>query len=51
MEGAPPIHINGTAVDKVESFKFLDVHIADKLKWSIHTLFNLRRLIFLLLGT
>ena len=47
----PPIHIDGTAV---ESFKFLGVHITDKLKWSTHTdhlvkkaqqrLFNLRRL-------
>ena len=49
----PPIHFNGTAVEKVESFKSLCVHITDKLKWSIHTdsvvkaqqlLFNLRRL-------
>ena len=49
----PPIHINGTAVEKVESFKFLGVHITDKLKWTTHTdsvvkkahqsLFNLRR--------
>jgi hypothetical protein len=41
-------------VAKVESFKFLGVHITDKLKWSTHTdgvvkkapqrLFNLRRL-------
>jgi hypothetical protein len=43
-------------VEKVESFKFLGVHITDKLKWSTHTgsvvkkaqqqqrLFNLRRL-------
>ena len=30
----PPIHIEGTAVEKVESFKFLSVHITDKLKWS-----------------
>ena len=35
-EGAPPIHIDGTAVEKVESFKFLGVHITDKLKWSTH---------------
>jgi acyl dehydratase len=28
----PPIHIDGTAVEKVESFKFLCVHITDKLK-------------------
>jgi hypothetical protein len=50
----PPIYINGTAVEKVESFKFLGVHITDKLKWSTHVhsvvkkvqqrLFNLRRL-------
>ena len=30
-------HVNGTAVDKVESFKFLGVHITDDLKWSTHT--------------
>ena len=50
----PTIHIDGTVVEKVESFKFLGVHITDKLKWSTHTdsvvkkeqqcLFNLRRL-------
>ena len=49
-----PIHINGTAVEKVESFKFLGVHITDNLKRSTHTdsvvkkaqqrLSNLRRL-------
>jgi hypothetical protein len=49
-----PIHIEGTAVEKVDIFKFLGVHITDKLKWSTHTdnvvkkaqqsLFNLRRL-------
>ena len=33
----PPIHIDRTAVEKVESFKFLIVHITDKLKWSTHT--------------
>ena len=32
-----PIHIDGTAVEKMESFKFLGVHITDKLKWSTHT--------------
>ena len=47
----PPIYIDGTVV---ESFKFLYVHITDKLKWSTHTdsvvkkaqqhLFNPRRL-------
>ena len=50
----PPIHIEGTAVKKVESFKFLGVHITDQLKGFTHTnnvvkkaqqrLFNLRRL-------
>ena len=50
----PPIHIDGTAVDKVESFKFLCAHVMDNLEWSTHTdslvrktqqrLFNLRRL-------
>ena len=33
----PPIHIDGTVVEKVESFKFLGIHITDKLKWSNHT--------------
>ena len=50
----PLIHIDGTAVEKVERLKFLSVHITDKLKWYTHTgsvvkkaqqcLFNLRRL-------
>ena len=31
------IHIDGTVVEKVEHFKFLGVHITDKLKWSTHT--------------
>ena len=48
------MHIDGTAVEKVESFMFLGVHITSKLKWSTHIdsvvkksqqhLFNLRRL-------
>jgi hypothetical protein len=33
----PPIHIDGTTVEKVESFKFLGVHITNKLKWTTHT--------------
>jgi hypothetical protein len=33
----PPIHIEGTAVEKVERFKFLGVHITDALNWSTHT--------------
>ena len=50
----PPIHIDGTVVEKVESIMFLGVHITDKMKWSTHAnsvvkkaqqrLFNLRRL-------
>ena len=32
-----PIHIDGTAVEKMENFKFLGVHITDDLKWLIHT--------------
>ena len=50
----PPINIDGTVVERLVSFKFLSVHITDKLKWSNHTdsvvkkaqqrLFNLRRL-------
>ena len=49
-----PILLNGAAVEQVESFKFLDVHITFKLSWSKHTktvvkrvrqhLFPLRRL-------
>ena len=30
----PPIPIDGTVVERVESFKFLGVHITDILKWS-----------------
>ena len=32
-----PILINGAAVEQVESFKFLGVHITNKLTWSKHT--------------
>ena len=32
-----PILINGTVVEQVESFKFLGVHITNKLTWSKHT--------------
>ena len=53
QQESPPFYIEGTAVEKVEGFKFLGVHITDKLKLSTHTdsvvkaqqlLFNLRRL-------
>ena len=33
----PPNHIEETAVEELESFKFLGVHITDTLKWSTHT--------------
>jgi hypothetical protein len=33
----PRIYIDGTVVERVESFEFLSVHIKDKLKWSTHT--------------
>ena len=33
----PPLHINGAVVERVESFKFLGVHITNKLSWSTHT--------------
>ena len=32
-----PILIDGVAVEQVESFKFLGVHITNKLTWSKHT--------------
>ena len=51
-----PILIYGAAVEQVESFKFLGVHITNKITWSKHTktvvkrarqnLFPLRRLGF-----
>lgn len=49
-----PITINGAAVERVSSFRFLGVHLAEDLTWSVHTnktvkkaqqrLFFLRRL-------
>ena len=49
--GYSPILIDGAAVEQIDSFKFLGVHITNKLKWSKHTktvakraLFPLRRL-------
>ena len=32
-----PINIDGAVLDWVESFKFLGVHITNKLSWSKHT--------------
>ena len=31
-----PVLIDGDAVEQVESFKFLGVHITNKLTWSKH---------------
>ena len=33
----PTLHVNETAVEMMESFMFLGVHVMDKLKWSNHT--------------
>ena len=33
-----PIHINGTEVERVASFKFLGVHISEDLSWTLNTL-------------
>ena len=35
--GHAPVLIGGAVVEQVESFKFLDVHITNKLTWSKHT--------------
>ncbi|KAK0131548.1 hypothetical protein N1851_033723 [Merluccius polli] len=32
-----PIHINGMAVERVSSFKFLGTHISENLTWAINT--------------
>jgi hypothetical protein len=32
-----PININGAGAERVESFKFLGVHITNDLSWSKHT--------------
>jgi hypothetical protein len=56
-----PIHIDRAVVERIESFKFLGVHINNKLSWSKHTktvvkkaqqhLFPLRRLKRFRMGT
>ena len=38
-----PILIDGAVVEQVESFKFLGVHINNKLEWSKHTKTGVRR--------
>ncbi|KAK1794359.1 hypothetical protein P4O66_011237, partial [Electrophorus voltai] len=32
-----PVHINGTEVERVSSFKFLGVHISEDLSWTLNT--------------
>ncbi|KAK3514930.1 hypothetical protein QTP86_005256, partial [Hemibagrus guttatus] len=32
-----PIHINGMAVERVSSFKFLETHISEDLSWTTNT--------------
>ena len=61
-KGGPstPILIDGVVVEQVESFKFLGVHMSNKLTWSKHTktvvkrarqnLFPLRRLKSFVMG-
>ena len=49
-----PLNINGSSVERVDSFKYLGVHITEGLTWGLHTdsvvrkarqrLFHLRRL-------
>ena len=38
-----PILIDGAVVEQVESFKFLGVHITNKLSWSKHTKTSVKR--------
>ena len=38
-----PILIDGAAVEQIESFKFLGVHITNKLTWSKHTKTDVKR--------
>jgi hypothetical protein len=38
-----PVLIDGAVVEPVESFKFLGVHITNKLTWSKHTKIVMKR--------
>jgi hypothetical protein len=38
-----PINIDGSEVERVESFKFLGVHVTNKLTWSKHTMTVVKR--------
>ncbi|XP_060737641.1 uncharacterized protein LOC132853721 [Tachysurus vachellii] len=39
----PPIHINRTAAERVPSFKFLGIHIAEDLSWSLNSSILIRK--------
>ncbi|KAK3557985.1 hypothetical protein QTP86_005625 [Hemibagrus guttatus] len=39
-----PIHINGAAIERVPSFKFLGVHISEDLTWSVNASFLVKKL-------
>jgi hypothetical protein len=38
-----PININGDVVERLESLKFLGVHITNKLSWTKHTKIVVKR--------
>jgi hypothetical protein len=38
-----PINIDGAAVERVESFKFLGVHITNELSWFKHNMSVMKR--------
>jgi hypothetical protein len=40
-----PINIDGAVVERVESFKFLGVHITNELSWSKHTKTVVKRIL------
>lgn len=41
-EQHPPLHIGGTAVEKVSTFKFLCIHVSEDLSWT-HNITHLVR--------
>ena len=38
-----PLYIDGVAVEKVESFKYLGVHISENLSWSLNTTYLVKK--------
>lgn len=38
-----PIHIDGSVVERIESFKFLGIYITKELTWSTHTCIFMKR--------